>query len=56
MLEKRGAPEGIVEVRSGFGGEDITLLRVETHSPPGCPFLEADLERSGPPDRAGSYP
>ena len=40
MLEN-GAPEAIVEVRSGFGGEDVALLRVEAHPPLGCPFLEA---------------
>ena len=40
MLEN-GAAEAIVEVRSGFGGEDVALLRVETHPPLGCQFLEA---------------
>ena len=37
---ENGAPETIVEVRSGFGGEDVALLRVEAHPPVGCPFLE----------------
>ena len=39
MLEN-GAPEAIVQVRSGFGGEDVALLRIEAHPPLGCPFLE----------------
>ena len=38
---KNGTPESLVEVRSGFGGEDVSLLRIEAHPPPGCPFLEA---------------
>ena len=37
---KNGASESIVvEVRSGFGGEDAALLRVEAHPLQGCPFL-----------------
>ena len=40
MLES-GATEAIVDVRSGFGGEDVALLHIEAHSPPGCLFLEA---------------
>ena len=40
-MSENGAPESIVEVSSGFGGEDVALLRVEAHPPPGCPFLEA---------------
>ena len=37
MLEN-GAPESIVEVQSGFGGEDVALLRVEAHLPTGLPI------------------
>ena len=45
MLEN-GAPEAIVEVRYGFGGEDVAFLRVEAHPPTVLPVPRGSRGRT----------